>query len=70
MPYGCLALSPAPTRLKLLETLPQPGQLPGAGTSQERSPSHVLTSGFLGCIFKCQAQNANVSQALQDSSIF
>ena len=78
---GWLALSPAPTPLKFLETLPQPQQADGSGnlcrnaarapwSGAEATPHNSLTSCFLGCIFECQAQNANDYKALWDSSIF
>lgn len=67
--------------LKFLETLPQSQRADRSGnlcrnaarapwSGAQATPHNSLTSCFLGCIFKCQAQNANDDKALEKSSIF
>lgn len=72
---------PSSHPLKFLETLPQPQRADRSGnlcrnaarapwSGAQATPHNSLTSGFLRCIFKCQAQKANDDKALEKSSIF
>lgn len=72
---------PSSHPLKFLETLPQPQRADRSGnlcrnaarapwSGAQATPHNSLTSCFLGCIFKCQAQKANDDKALEKSSIF